>query len=216
MADSALLPADMSLMAKSQHEVQKRCRRQQELRGEDAAEGSIERALTGLRVGSAVAARAISRMCADREMCAECYRQGALAVVVNVLAAGGDADVALPCCRALSRLCAGAAEAQTEAVITRGVLPPLLARLDGCVDDVMVTACCHALAHVATGVGAAQRRELATSAGALAVLVAQIQSWEEGGPTRAACCTALRSLTRDSVRLQDAARAAGAEAGWLL
>ena len=82
----------------------------------------------------------------------------------------------------------------------------------------MVASGCLVLERMATGVGAAARREAARHTGVLAALVDLARRWpvERDADCHASCRSALRSLTRDSGNLQDAARAAGADAGWLV
>ena len=122
-------------------------------------------------------------------------------------------DLVQACCQALARLCVGAAANQDKAA-SCGSLPALVSCLREAGSPATVAVCCRALEHLATGVGAATRRNTAVDAGALTAVVDALRSSDgsDGPGTCMTCLAALRSLTRDSGRLQDAARDAGAEA----
>lgn len=108
-----------------------------------------------------------------------------------------------PCCKALQRLFAGRADLQEEAV-NAGALRQLVALVEAHdTSAIVVSSCCRALEHVATGIGAASRRDAAADAGVLPALVSAIRLHSNDQDTRDVCCAALRSLTRDSVGLQE-------------
>lgn len=159
------------------------------------------------------AVKSVARMCSDDERRDELGRSGAVSLLVETLTS--DAADPSACGKALSRLFAGRADLQEEAV-RAGALRTLVARVEADVESaVVMKSTCRALEHVATGVGAASRRDAAAEAGALPALVRAICHWRGDEDTRAACCAALRSLTRDSADLQEAARRIGCEADWL-
>ena len=200
-----------------QHKNAQRYRRQQERLAEDfESEEALDKCLEGLRTGGASAsdsARMLSRMCAIADRRDECGRRGAVPLIVEAMA-GGGVDATL-CCRSLSRLCAGRADLQVQAVES-GALTALISHLQHADTSALVLSSCRALEHMATGRDAASRREAAATAGSLPALVTAMRRWGEEEATRAACSAALRSLTRDSVGLQEAATKAGAEPQWLL
>lgn len=203
----------------SQRKNAARQRRRGQQREEEEKEGAVERALERVKLNggdAAAASQALVRMLTSAQRREECVRLGGILTIVAVVCASADLEVVKPCCRLMVRLCAGAAEQQAAAV-SAGALTGLVAALLRHADDAhLVAACSRALEHVATGRDAAARRKAAADAGALVALVHATQRWELEEATAAACLAALRSLTRDCPALQDAARASGARAQWLV
>ena len=207
----------------SQHTSQRKSaqqdRRRSELLHTDHEEGAIARAIDGLCAASIESAKALARICSDKDLRDACVEHGALAALCQAFDAAQPASVALQCCIAVRALCMGSAE-QQECFVAAGGLHGLVSCLEAPegvkVSAMLAAASCRALEHVATGVGAAARREAAFDAGAFPALVALMSHWREDEGTMIACRAALRSLTRDSPTLQDAARSAGAETAWLL
>ena len=217
---------DVCALTKSQRKNAQRDRRRAELRSREDHE--LEAACDAVRVSessrvdhigeesASEPAENLARVCCRHDARA-CVRYGALPLLVGVLRLHSrDASVAALCFKAIAHLCAGAAAQQDEA-IESGILHIYLTCLELHIEVVsVVAACCHALCHLATGLGAAARRDAAASAGMLDVLVLIAERWKSDEATNAAALAALRSLTRDSARLQEHARMAGAEARWLV
>lgn len=215
----APLPCDTTLshQHKSQHKNVQRARRRRELREEDEAEGALIRALDGLahHQTAAGAAKTLTRMQSDPTIRADMVRRGAVASLVLALPSK-DSEIALLCCHALGRLLSGAAEQQDQAV-TAGAFRVLLDQLQMSAETPsVVTSTCQVLERMATGVGAASRREAAK--GVLPLLIQMCRRWTEAAEPlcHASCRAALRSLTRDAPHLHEVALAAGADSGWLL
>mgnify|MGYP002631675418 CR=1 FL=1 len=217
MAQAPLPPRDApNIQQQSKRKNEQRRRRRQELRAQDDAEGALDEALQRLITGpSADVARALARMFADPKRRIECGQRCALPPLVAACLSV-DAEVAAPCCLALARLFTGAAELQAQAV-EAGCPQALVTCLQTHSEtSLVVVASCRALERMAVGVGAAARRDAAAEAGALPTLVSAVRRWVADESASAACRAALRSLTRDSGRLQEAAVRAGADLQWLL
>ena len=160
--------------------------------------------------------------------CDELVNAGALQAIVTALSAHGRSDAAVAAlgCRVLTLLCRGEHTASIQqAAAEAGAFIAIVASM--CHGSNATLAACAAMCALCTGVGAAARRNLARGAGAVEVLVALIHSCEkdEAPPVatvktrsqlEAACRGALRSITRDSMHLQQAALDAGAHPQWLV
>ena len=167
---------------------------------------------------AAAACKALARICRDEEgrKIACCH----LEPLVGALCVLGPADpaVARHGCTALVGVCRSCADDQaraaalgafTAAAVCVRAHPQLLPQASAAVEA------------LCTGKGAAGRREDALGAGWLQILVsacsAAASGAEEGSERpQALARAALRSITRDSMRLQQAALDAGAAREWLL
>lgn len=164
-------------------------------------------------------ARALARMCSVPSRRDQCLDQGGMRLLIDTIAGSVGDDVASGCCLALARLLHGACHLQDDAVKAGAVAALLTCLRAHAGSSAAVAAACQAFAALATGLGAASRRQAAADEGAFAVLVGLCARWPGEGVEEtcgAACRSALRSLTRDSAKLQEKARADGAEAQWLL
>ena len=205
---------------KGQRKSSQRHRRPSELIAADREEGAVSRAIADLAAvgcasseASVDASQAIARMCSNTDLRQACVDLGAVAAICSRLDACPPEGIAIQCCVAARALCTGSAE-QQERFVALGGLNMLLSCLGK--SPALATASCRALEHVATGVRAAERREAACGIGAFPALVATMHRWQAEPTACIACRAALRSLTRDSPMLQDAARGAGVESAWLL
>ena len=202
---------------RSQHRNQQRQRQRQHL-----DTGNIQELRQQLQNsdGATVSCscRALARMCRDdegREAAADLLEP----LVVALQAHGeNDAAVARHGCTAIVGICRSSADDQARAAALGA-----FAAAAACarVHPQHLTQACAAVEGLCTGKGAAARRELAIAAGWLELLVAacgeaDVGPKAEAERTRHAARAALRSITRDSLHLQQAALDAGAEREWLI
>eukprot|EP00965_Chrysotila_dentata_P200554 6180044-Pleurochrysis_carterae.AAC.1 len=82
---------------------------------------------------------------------------------------------------------------------------------ENCSMSRLVASACRTLERACTGKGAARRRDQAVDAGAIPLLVRMVREKDvHDEAVSASSLAALRSITRDSLRIQEAALAAGA------
>ena len=155
------------------------------------------------------------------------------ALVDVLLKNGQDAAVVVSACDALPKLCSRNSQAahRQQIAAQHGAFVALSSCLQIHVGAPRVMrSVCMALEHLMTGKGAAGRRECAVEARLLPLLIEAAhrhqdhvgsQEQDQAGqhepdPTLARTRAALRSITRDSMKLQQAALDLGAERSWLL
>uniref|UniRef100_A0A7S0PYS6 Uncharacterized protein n=1 Tax=Coccolithus braarudii TaxID=221442 RepID=A0A7S0PYS6_9EUKA len=157
-------------------------------------------------------------------------QEAAVAIIKVLKSHAADAEVAAHGCWALAHICKASAMTQQLAV-DEGAFDAVNASLEH--HPAAIMPACAALEAMCTGVGAASRRERAREAGVITSLMAELRSSRNaekapgsssggGGSTlfpsdvTMACCAALRSITRDSMQLQQAALDEGASVQWLV